>query len=225
MGPVTATALDTAMSSATVTAVPVSRSLTSSATLVPPSPERTVTASERYSVTPTVPSLPALVVWIDVYFEVESTALTPVKLVALLRQVVWNNKSINMVGGSIFADTWDQILFESVSHACQALAAANKGKLLGVLNASYSPPVTPTHKNSGYIVVIVAVGVVIVIIALFVAGALCHRRHQDKRWRLSRYDEDFAMNSATAPLNLNELLLRNRGANFRNSQDHKLVTL
>ncbi|RNF14161.1 uncharacterized protein Tco025E_05927 [Trypanosoma conorhini] len=229
-GPVTASATATATPSASVTAdhhrttVPLSSSVTPSATLAPPPPERTVTASGHHTVTPAVTPSLSPQAWVDVYFEVENVSLTPVRLVALLRRVVWSGTSVEMVAGGVFADTWDQVFFESARRAGEAVAAANEGEVPGVRSASYAAPAAPTHKSSDTTVVVVVVVVVIVVLALAAAGVLfCRSYYRGKDWRSGRYDEDFAMNSATTPVNLNELLLTNLGGDGRRSQDHKSV--
>ncbi|KAF8284250.1 hypothetical protein TcBrA4_0056590 [Trypanosoma cruzi] len=157
-----------------------------------------------------------------VYFHLMNKSLTPTKLKDLLRRILWQNESVEMGPGNVFSENWIQLSFGLSSKAKEAYLAANNGGLPGVKGASYVAPETPSEKKSKVVVISVVVVVLIGLAILILLGVLLYCRYfREKEWILGRYDEDYAMNSVTTPVNLNELLLTNLAVDGRNSQDTK----
>ncbi|KEG15125.1 hypothetical protein DQ04_00181180 [Trypanosoma grayi] len=210
--------------------ITITRTATPTITVELPSGSRTVTptmstslsttessagSESKHTVTPEITLTPEEM-WVDVYFEVDSNSLTPEALVALLRRVLWNNTEVEMKSHIDVQFPWIHLSFFSDLRADEAVSAANAGELQGVLSATYKIPVQPPGDNGNdFPVVTVVVVVVVVVVVLVVAAVLVYCvLFQKKNTHRRRYDEDYAMNCATAPVDLNEVLLTRVDTDF-----------
>ncbi|RNC55385.1 hypothetical protein TcCL_ESM07114 [Trypanosoma cruzi] len=202
--------------------VSVPGSVSRSITLTPSHPKDDSSSASSESATSSSSSSQSDEGSLVVYFHIINKSLTPTKLKDLLRWSLWQNESVEMGPGNVFSENWIQLSFGLSSKAKEAYLAANNGGLPGVKGASYVAPETPSEKKSKVVVISVVVVVLIGLAILILLGVLLYCRYfREKEWILGRYDEDYAMNSVTTPVNLNELLLTNLAVDGRNSQDTK----
>ncbi|ORC79560.1 uncharacterized protein TM35_002061000 [Trypanosoma theileri] len=178
-------------------------------------PEHGDSSNDNITITPEITPTPQHD-WVNVFFEVTNN-LTSDALEKSLNEILWKGIQVAMEAYEDAPKPWIRIAFELEKRAQEAFNASNNGRIPGVNSAVYKLPVVPPNNDdSNKTTVVIVVVVIVVVVVLIAVGVLVFLYCRHKKLHSNRFDDDFVMNCATAPVNLNELLL--------SSFDHELST-